>query len=174
MTGMNDRALTLADTGTRDTSAHGNRYSKETRAYVFQVWAYECLRNAADTSRYVYQDRGLEIPPETIRRWARDGAWAEVAATALREIAPDLHAATDDALIRARPMTVARMVDIVAAIDPAKPSMPQVHVLELLYNATKDAVIPAPTGEIDTDGKSGAELARALYDRIMRDRDGDE
>lgn len=170
---MPGNALTLPGTAGTDKRAHGRRYTEEQRAYVFQVWAYECFRNPVATADYVRRDRGLDISPETIRRWSKAGAWGEVAATALREVAPDLAQGVDDALIRARPLAVAKMVDIVASIDPARPSMPQIHALELLVEATKDVPVPAPTGEIDTAGKTGAELARALYERIMRDRHGE-
>lgn len=136
-------------------------------------WAYECDRFPTDTARYLQAEHGLEVHPETIRRWARTGQWGEVADAALRELAPDLNAAADALLVRAKPLARRTLVAIMAHINPAKVSMPEVAALQTLLAETQRAQAPADhAGAIDTSKMSMPELMQQLRDRPDADKAG--
>jgi hypothetical protein len=75
----------------------GNRYPDSTRELAFEVWAFECGRDATATAaRLGLRLARSEPSPDarTVRRWARSGGWHAEADARLRAVAPNLAANT--------------------------------------------------------------------------------
>lgn len=72
-------------------------WSKETKEYAYQLWAYICGRNAGAVARRLREENMLprEMPhvrvQETVAHWAKKYEWRLRIKSDFKVIAPDLH-----------------------------------------------------------------------------------
>ncbi len=97
---------------------HNNRYDASTRDLAYQLWAFRHGRNAEKVAVEL-QDSCPQLDGRTVRRWAVEGAWAELADREIRELAPAIHESNVASLIAGSPEAVQALREVARGDFPA-------------------------------------------------------